>query len=87
MPKAVGVTSSRNLDTVEKLGIWDEVLSYDQIETMDPTVPTVIVDMSGNNEVLVALHNHFGEQMNFTLKVGLTHWQSESQCGHQQQTE
>ena len=73
-PKAVGVTSSRNLDTVEKLGIWDEVLSYDQIETMDPTVPTVIVDMSGNNEVLVALHNHFGEQMNFTLKVGLTHW-------------
>ena len=73
-PKAIGVTSTRNLETVKNLGIWDEVTAYDQIDQMDPTIPTVIVDMSGNNEVLVALHNHFGEQMMFTLKVGLTHW-------------
>ena len=45
-PKAIGVTSTRNLETVKNLGIWDEVTA-DQIDQMDPTIPTVIVDMSG----------------------------------------
>ena len=34
-------------------------------------MPTVIVDMSGNNGVLVDLHKALGNRMKFTLKVGL----------------
>ena len=73
-PKSVGITSNRNVETVTKMDIWEEVIAYDEIDQLDPSTPTVIVDMSGNNDVLVALHNHFGDQMKFTLKVGLTHW-------------
>lgn len=74
-PKSVGMTSKRNVETVNHLEVWDEVLAYDDIQQLNANVPTVIVDMSGNNQVLVALHEHFGEQMMFTLKVGLTHWE------------
>ena len=73
-PKSLGVTSEKNQSATQSLGIWDEVITYDQIEQLDATVPTVIVDMSGNNAVLQLLHQHFGDQMKFTLKVGLTHW-------------
>lgn len=73
-PTSIGVTSARNLATLEKLGIWDKVSTYDNLEEIDPAIPTVIVDMSGNNEVLAKLHQHLGDNMHFTLKVGLTHW-------------
>jgi len=36
--------------------------------------PTVIVDMSGNQQLLATLHKQLGDQMKFTSNVGLTHW-------------
>ncbi len=73
-PKVIGMTSSRNEETVKNLELYDEVLTYDQIEQLDPTIPTVIVDMSGNQTVLVNLHQHLADNMKFTINVGLTHW-------------
>ena len=73
-PKTIGITSARNLTTVQKLTLWDSVLTYDDLHQLDTTKPTVIVDMSGNNEVLAELHQLLGDNMHFTLKVGLTHW-------------
>ncbi|MGB1448256.1 MAG: DUF2855 family protein [Flavobacteriaceae bacterium] len=73
-PKSIGITAKRNHATVTALGIWDSVMTYDDLTQLDTAVPTVIVDMSGNNEVLAALHQLLGDNMCFTLKVGLTHW-------------
>jgi len=73
-PTAIGVTSAKNLATVEQLDLWDKVHSYDKLDLIDSRLPTVIVDMSGNNEVLAKLHQQLGDNMRFTLKVGLTHW-------------
>jgi len=73
-PTSIGVTSTRNTATVKALDIWDKVADYDQLEGIDFSQPTVIVDMSGNNEVLGKLHELLGDKMKFTLKVGLTHW-------------
>ncbi len=73
-PKSIGITSKRNRTTVNDLGIWDSVMTYDDLTQLDTAIPTVIVDMSGNNEVLAALHQLLGDNMCFTLKVGLTHW-------------
>ncbi|CAN0497830.1 unnamed protein product, partial [Laminaria digitata] len=70
-PKVIGLTSSRNLETVRNLDIYDHCLSYKEATTIDETIPTVIVDMSGNQIVLAALHAHLGDQMKFTSKVGL----------------
>jgi hypothetical protein len=36
----------------------------------------VIVDMSGNSEVLGKLHKHLGENMKFCINVGITHWEA-----------
>lgn len=73
-PNVIGVTSIRNVETVENLKIYDQIISYDDILSLDANIPTVIVDMSGNAKVLVALHQHFSDNMKFTSNVGLTHW-------------
>jgi len=58
-PKSVGLTSARNLEFVKGLGVYDQVLSYDAIGELS-VVPTAIVDMSGNADVLGGLHQALG---------------------------
>lgn len=75
-PPVVGMTSSRNLDLVTSLGLYDSTMTYDTIEQMDTRLPTVIVDMSGNSSVLGRLHSHLGENMKHCINVGITHWEA-----------
>lgn len=75
-PMVVGLTSARNLDLVSSLGLYDTSLSYDSITDIDASVPAVIVDMSGNSEVLGKLHKHLGDNMKFCINVGITHWEA-----------
>jgi hypothetical protein len=73
-PNTIGVTSSRNLEMVKNLDIYDQSIAYEMVSQIDPTIPTVIVDMSGNQSLLVALHTMLGDNMKKTVNVGLTHW-------------
>lgn len=73
-PTVIGVTSARNLDFVNGLGIYDQVVTYDLLANIDSNRPTVIVDMSGDGEVLGALHSLLADNMMRCLNVGLTHW-------------
>ncbi len=73
-PKLVGLTSSRNKAAVEALGLYDQVFTYDEIEKVDAERPAVIIDMSGNGDVLGALHKRLGDNMKFTSNVGVTHY-------------
>lgn len=73
-PSSIGMTSNRNLDLVKSLGLYDKVLSYDEIASVDATRPTAIVDMSGSGAVLSDLHAHLGDNMRYCSNVGLTHW-------------
>jgi hypothetical protein len=73
-PKVVGLTSERNMGFVHLIAAYDQVLSYDMLEQIDPSKPTVIVDMSANTDVLSRLHTHLGDNMRYTSNVGLTHW-------------
>lgn len=77
-PPSIGITSAHNLEMVKGLNIYDQCLTYDQVTAIDASIPTVIVDMSGNAKVLVALHEHLGDNMRFTSNVGLTHWTNAS---------
>lgn len=76
-PDVVGLTSPNNKSFVEGLNLYDTVLSYDALNEMDASVPTIIVDMSGNAATLGRLHGHLGSSMRQTLDVGLTHWDAE----------
>ena len=73
-PQVVGLTSPGNVGFVEGLGTCDEVLTYDAIGAMDPTIPTAFVDMSGAGEVVSAIHRQFGAQLKLSCAVGATHW-------------
>ena len=73
-PSLVALTSARNMAMVESLGVYDTTLSYEQIAQIDATKPTLIVDMSGNGQVLNDLHKHLGDNMQFCSNVGVTHW-------------
>ena len=73
-PTLIGLTSSRNIDFVKSISLYESVVDYKDIETIDATKPTVIVDMSANGEVLGRLHKHLGDNMKVCSNVGITHW-------------
>ena len=74
-PPAIGLTSAGNISLVESMGAYQQAFAYDDIESIDAERPTVIIDMSGNTDLMSRLHQHLGEQMRFTSSVGITHWQ------------
>ncbi|MGD1934962.1 MAG: DUF2855 family protein [Candidatus Phaeomarinobacter sp.] len=72
--KVVGLTSASNKAFVEGLGIYDTVLSYDEIGQLNTNEPSVYVDMSGNVGVLTQVHSHLGDALKNSTSVGATHW-------------
>ena len=54
------LTSSANRSFVEGLGLYDRVLTYDEIESL-PAIDSVYVDMAGNPEVRARVHRHLAE--------------------------
>jgi hypothetical protein len=73
-PRLIALTSRKNLNWVTELGLYHQALAYDQLAQIDASVPTVIVDMSGNGKLLSDLHSHLGDQMRFCSNVGITHY-------------
>ena len=76
-PNIIGLTSTKNIDFVTKLGCYDQVISYDQLSTIDSDLKTVMVDMAGSREILGTLHGSLGNNMLKCYTVGMTHWENE----------
>lgn len=74
-PPAIALTSSANINLVKSMGAYENAYAYEDVNSIDASRATVIVDMSGNTEVMARLHQHLGENMRFTSNVGITHWQ------------
>ncbi|MEM6725138.1 MAG: DUF2855 family protein [Bacteroidota bacterium] len=72
-PKSIGMTSARNLDMVNGLGLYAEGITYDDASKI-ANVPTVIVDFAGNAKVMGAMHKVLGDNMKKTINVGITHF-------------
>jgi hypothetical protein len=71
--KVVGLTSPRNVGFVEGLGIYDQVVRYDEIPALGET-RAAFVDMAGDAKVRAAVHHAFGDQLVHSMMVGATHW-------------
>jgi hypothetical protein len=71
--RVIGLTSAPNVDFVRSLGCYDEVLTYDHVTALPPDSPVAFVDMAGNSELRARLHRHFGDQMKYSGRIGLTH--------------
>ncbi len=71
--RVMGLTSAKNREFTDGLGVYDGVLTYDQIGELDPE-STVYVDLSGSSSARSAIHHHLGDQLAYDLIVGGTHW-------------
>ncbi|MFM9828097.1 MAG: DUF2855 family protein [Sphingomonas sp.] len=71
-----GLTSAGNLAFTTGLGLYDKVVLYGDVDSLDASVPTVYVDMSGDSAVLAAVHHHFGDNIKASIGVGATHWEA-----------
>lgn len=78
--RVVGLTSTGNVDFVERLGCYDLVLPYGRIGDL-PDDPAVLVDMSGNASIVRAVHEHYGDRLRYSMIVGITHWEDRAGSG------
>jgi hypothetical protein len=74
--RAIGLTSARNLEFVRGLGCYDEVLTYEEIESLDASKTAGFVDMAGNGDVIRRIHTHWSDNLRFSMAIGATHWQA-----------
>jgi hypothetical protein len=70
----IGLTSPRNAELVEGLGIYERTVSYDAIDSLERG-PATYVDISGDAAVRQAVHSHYGDELVHSMAVGLTHWE------------
>jgi hypothetical protein len=68
----VGITSASNRAFVESTGLYSQVISYDELDSI-AQVPSVIVDMAGAGEVVAAIHGRLGDHIAHSMVVGKSH--------------
>jgi NADPH:quinone reductase-like Zn-dependent oxidoreductase len=71
----IGLTSPRNVEFVEGLGIYDRTVTYDAVEELERG-PATFVDVSGDGTVRHAVHGHYRGQLVHSMAVGMTHWEA-----------
>jgi hypothetical protein len=69
----VGLTSARNVEFVEGLGIYTRTVAYDALESLDRG-PATFVDIAGDPAVRLAVHTHYAHELAYSMTVGVTHW-------------
>jgi hypothetical protein len=74
-PTVVALTSSRNVDFVSGLGLYQETVVYNSLAETLQNKPSVIIDMAGNAAVKAELHDTLGDNLNYYISVGITHWE------------
>jgi hypothetical protein len=71
--EVVGLTSRERADYCRRLGLYDRVLDYDEVETaLDPATPSVYVDFAGNAALRRRIHAHC-RGLAYSCAVGGTH--------------
>ena len=71
--RVIGLTSAANADFVASLGCYDEVVTYENIETLPGTVPTALIDFAGSADLRHRVHRRYGDKLVHSARIGLTH--------------
>lgn len=66
----VGLTSGRNEAFVKGLGCYDSAVTYDALDSLDASVPTLYVDFSGDDALRRRIHEYFGEALVYDCFAG-----------------
>jgi hypothetical protein len=73
--RLVGLTSPRNVEFTESLGLYDTVLPYDAAVDVEPSV---YLDFSGSADVRSTLHDRLGSSLVKDISIGLTQQKASS---------
>jgi len=73
--RTVGLTSAGNVGFCRSLGVYDQVVPYGQVDSLDQ-VPSVFIDVSGDQRLVSAVHRRLGDGLAHSMIVGDTHWDS-----------
>ncbi|NJS37558.1 MAG: DUF2855 family protein, partial [Brachymonas sp.] len=71
-PRIIGLTSAGNVAFCQSLGCYDEVLTYEQLETLSRNMVCIYVDFAGNAALRLRIHTHF-QALAYSCSVGGTH--------------
>ncbi len=70
--RVVGLTAERNLAFCRSLGVYEQVLTYDEIDTLPANTPCIYVDFAGDGPLRRAVHSRF-QQLAYSCSIGGTH--------------
>ena len=71
--RVIGLTSKGNLSFVDNVGEYDDVITYNNLESIEK-VASVVVDMAGNSSVVAEIHRLLDSLIMHSASVGATHW-------------
>lgn len=72
-PRTIGLTSPANRDYVTDLGVYDEVIGYDDVDALTPVGTSLYVDLAGSAVLRAGLRAGLGASLVREVVVGLTH--------------
>jgi hypothetical protein len=70
----VALTSPRNLDFLRGTGLYDRVLSYDDLANLIVEAPATFVDFLGRDELTASVHRTLGSALRRSIMIGATDW-------------
>ena len=70
--RVIGFTSASNKAFCQSLGCYDQVLTYDELSTLDPAISLVYVDFAGNAALRRTIHAGF-KNLKYSCSIGGTH--------------
>jgi len=78
--KIIGVTSAGNLEYTKGLGVYDVVITNEDVNTLE-NEPVAIYDVSGKAALVEALYKHYGKNVLRCALVGMTDPNGASMAG------
>ena len=76
-PRLVALASPRSAAFTAGTGLYDEVVDYGAIDTIDAAGVIAMIDFAGNPAATRAVHERFGDDLAVDMIVGITHWDAE----------
>jgi hypothetical protein len=74
--EVIGLTSPANAKAIESLGLYDRVLTYDQVASLTTKGPAAYVDFAGDRAATAKVHATLGAGLVRSVIVGATHWEA-----------
>ena len=74
--EVIGLSSPANAKTIEGLGLYDQVLTYDEVASLKTKGPAAFVDFAGDRSGTARVHAALGDRLNRSIIVGATHWEA-----------